>query len=178
MADAAASTLEAIERYAPDIDVPPPAVLDQARRNLELRVAMLREFGAIGAAELAELVGSQARRPATTLDNWRRAHRIVAVRYRDKTLVPGFLLLEGGQPDPAARAALAVLDKQGFGDWQRALWWTVPSPALDGVRPVDVLLAARRRDRTPATTHVGARAEGNDVSERLAAAARRRRDWF
>jgi hypothetical protein len=172
MADAAASTLEAIERYAPDIDVPPPAVLDQARRNLELRVAMLREFGAIGSAELAELVGSQARRPGTTVDNWRRAHRVVAVRYRDKTVVPGFLLLEGGQPDPAARAALAILDEQGFGEWQQALWWTVPSPALDGARPVDVLLAARRRE------HVGARGEGGDASEQLAGAARRRRDWF
>ncbi len=172
MADAAASTLEAIERYAPDIDVPPPAVLDQARRNLELRVAMLREFGAIGAAELAELVGSQARRPGTTVDNWRRAHRIVAVRWHDKTVVPGFVLLEGGQPDPAARAALAVLDEQGFGDWQQALWWTAPAPALDGVRPVDVLLAARRRG------HAGAPAAGGDVSEQLAAAASRRRDWF
>jgi hypothetical protein len=105
-ADTATTTLEAIERYAPDIDVPPPAVLDQARRNLQLRVAMLREFGAVSAAELADLVGSTARRPATLVDNWRRAHRVVAVRWRDKTLVPGFFLLEDGQPDPAARGVL------------------------------------------------------------------------
>ncbi|MHB1739762.1 MAG: hypothetical protein ACYCXA_09860 [Actinomycetes bacterium] len=77
----AASTLEAIARYAPQIDIPPPAVLDQARRNIQLRVAMLTEFGALSAGEVAELTGSRARRPGGTADNWRRAHKIVAVRW-------------------------------------------------------------------------------------------------
>lgn len=36
-----------IDRYAPQIPVPPPYVLDQVRRNLERRVALLEEFGAL-----------------------------------------------------------------------------------------------------------------------------------
>jgi hypothetical protein len=168
MADVAGSTLEAIARYAPDIDVPPPAVLDQARRNLELQVAMLREFGAIPAAELGRLAGSRARRPGTTVDNWRRAHRVVALRWHDETLVPGFLLLADGRPDPVARPALTALAAQRFSDWQAALWWAVPAPALDGRRPVDLLLAVR-----------GAPAEEvQRAADALAAAARRPRDWF
>lgn len=168
MADVAAATLEAIARYAPDIDVPPPAVLDQARRNIALQVALLQEFGAVSAAELAKLAGSRARRPGTTVDNWRRAHKIVAVHWHGDTLVPGFLLVDGGLPDPAAQPALRTLAAQGFSNWQAALWWTVPAAALDGARPVDVLLAAR---------HAGPD-ERSAAVERLAAGAQRRRDWF
>lgn len=168
MADVAGSTLEAIARYAPDIDVPPPAVLDQARRNLELQVALLREFGAVSAGELGALTGSKARRTGTTVDNWRRAHRIVAVRWHDDTLVPGFLLRADGRPDPLVRRALTALAEQGFSDWQAAIWWTVPSSALDGLRPVDVLQDARETSA----------AEQQHTGERLAAAACRRRDWF
>ena len=104
--DSAQATLEAIERYAPDIDVPPPVVLDQARRNLQLRAALLTEFGAIEASELAELVGSTARNRSATVDNWKRADRVVAVRWKGHTVVPGFLLRPDGHPDPAAGPAL------------------------------------------------------------------------
>ena len=75
MTNVTAATLELIDRYAPDIDVPPPVVLEQARRNLALRIHLLQEFGAVDSRELAELAGSKARNPASTVDNWRRAHR-------------------------------------------------------------------------------------------------------
>jgi hypothetical protein len=69
----AAATAELIDRYAPDIEIPPPVVLEQARRNLALRVRMLEEFGAVDPGELAALVGSAARNSASTVDNWRLA---------------------------------------------------------------------------------------------------------
>jgi hypothetical protein len=164
--DTADFALQAIERYAPDIDVPPPAVLDQTRRNIEAQVALLTEFGAVRASGLAEFAGSRAKRPGVTVDNWRRAHRIVTVRYRDETYVPGFLLAEDGQPDPVAQPALAKLAAYGASDWQAALWWIIPASTLDRRRPVDVLLSARDHgDRE----HVG---------KDLEAAATRRRDWF
>jgi len=168
MVDVAAATLAAIARYAPDVDVPPPAVLDQARRNLELQASLLSEFGAVTAAELAQLTGSRARRPSTVVDNWRRAHKSVAVRWHGDTLIPGFLVTPEAQPDPLAQAALRILADQRFSDWQAALWWVVPAPALDGTRPVDLLLEARHADAE--TQRV--------IGERLAAAAHRRRDWF
>lgn len=166
--DAAGSTHEAISRYAPDIEIPPPVVLDQARRNLKLQAAMLKEFGAINASELAALAGSRARRTTTTVDNWRRAHKVVAVRWRDESMVPGFLLTHEAQPDPVARPALQTLAGQGSSDWQAALWWVIPSRALDGRRPVDVLLAGR--DCDPSARSIAA--------EQLRTAAERRRDWF
>ncbi|MGH9185271.1 MAG: hypothetical protein ACRD0U_05585 [Acidimicrobiales bacterium] len=162
----AEATVEMIERSAPDIEVPPPVVLEQARRNLALRVAMLEEFGAVEATELAELVGSTARNRASTVDNWRRADRIVTVRWHGRTLVPGFQLLASGQPDPVLRAVLRGLRAYGMGDWEQALWFVVPSPALGGQRPVDRLLALREQ---PA-------AEGE--AELVTAATARRRDWF
>ncbi|HTT92615.1 MAG TPA: hypothetical protein VMF65_23880 [Acidimicrobiales bacterium] len=165
MVDVAAATEELIDRYAPDIDIPPPVVLEQARRNLALRVAMLEEFGAIEAKELAKLAGSTARNPATTVDNWRRADRIVTVRWQGRTLVPGFQLLESGQPDPAVRPVLHILRAYGMTDWEQALWFCVPSPALEGARPVDRLLAFRGQPEAEGSTD-------------LAALAARRRDWF
>jgi hypothetical protein len=165
MVEVAQATVELIDRYAPNVEVPPPVVLEQARRNLALRVSMLAEFGAVEAAELAALVGSAARNPASTVDNWRRADRIVTVRWKGHTLVPGFQLLESGQPDPALRPVLRALRGYGMGDWEQALWFVVPCPALGGARPADRLLELRRYP-----TDAGVVA--------LAAAAERRRDWF
>jgi len=163
--DVARATVELIDRYAPDIEVPPPIVLEQARRNLALRVRMLEEFGAIEPGELARLAGSSARNSASTADNWRRAHRIVTVRWKGRVLVPGFQLLQSGKPDPIVGRVLRVLDAYGMDDWEQALWFVVPSAELGGGRPVDALLTLRRRPST----------EGADE---LVAAAERRRDWF
>jgi hypothetical protein len=165
--DVADFALKAIERYTPDIEVPPPAVMDQVRRNIEAQVALLTEFGAVTVEELAGLAGSKAKRPNVTVDNWRRAHRIITVRFRDQTLVPGFLLLETGQPDPTAQPAIAQLADYGASDWQAALWWTAAAPTLDDRRPVDILLQARDGSVMAA-----------EVKTKLAGAARRRRDWF
>jgi len=80
-------------------------------------------------------------------------------------LVPGFELLGSGQPDPLVRPVLQVLRSYGMSDWERALWFVVPSPALGGARPVDRLLAVRDEP-------------GPAGAAELFAAAKRRRDWF
>ena len=165
MVDVVRATNELIDRYAPDIDVPPPVVLEQARRNLGLRVRMLEEFGAVDPRELASLVGSAARNPASTVDNWRRADRIVTVRWKGRTLVPGFQLLASGQPDPTVQGILRVLRTYGMTDWEQALWFVVPNQALDRARPVDRLLALRNNPRP-------------EDAAALDAAAARQRDWF
>jgi hypothetical protein len=164
----AALASELVERYSPSIEVPPPAVLDQVRRNAQLRTAMLQEFGAVDARELADLVGSKARNRLSTVDNWRRAGRVIVVPWHGRALVPGFQLLADGSPDPGLRPVLRILDDQGFGPWEQALWWVVPAPRLEGARPVDLLL--RAREMTP---------EGAEqVEARLVHAAVRPRDWF
>lgn len=163
--EVADATTELIDRYAPVIEIPPPVVLEQARRNLALRVGMLQEFGAVEPAELARIVGSAALNPASTVDNWRRADRITTVRWKGRSLVPGFQLLASGQPDPAVRGVLRMLRAYGMGEWEQALWFVVPCSALDGQRPVDRLLALREHP-------------SDEGAAELAAAAERRRDWF
>lgn len=163
-----ALTTELVDRYSPAIDIPPPAVLDQVRRNAQLRTSLLAEFGAIEAHELADLVGSRARNRMSVVDNWRRAGRVVVVPWKGKALVPGFQLLGDASPDPRLRPVLARLDAQGLGAWEQALWWTVPAPRLGGARPVDLLL--RTRSAGPEV------AEG--LEDRLLEAAHRPRDWF
>lgn len=162
----AAFAHDLVDRYSPDVDVPPPAVLDQVRRNAQLRSSLLQEFGAVSADELAELVGSKAVRRRNVVDNWVRADRIVAVAWRGVTLVPGFQLLTDGSPDPVLQPALKLLREQGAQPWERALWWALPAPRLQGARPVDLLLASRSGT------------ERGQVQSRLVAAAERPRDWF
>lgn len=162
----AAFAHDLVDRYAPDVDVPPPAVLDQVRRNAKLRASLLQEFGAVSAEELAELVGSRAVRRRTVVDNWVRADRVVAVGWRGQTLVPGFQLLPDGHPDPLLQPVLRTLRDYGAEPWERALWWTVPAPRLAGQRPVDLLLASR----TEGT--------GDETVTLLLGAAERPRDWF
>lgn len=164
----AALAAELVDRYSPTIDVPSPAVLDQVRRNAQLRTSMLTEFGAVDARELADLVGSRARNRLSVVDNWRRAGRIVVVPWHGQTLIPGFQLLADGLPDPRLRPVLQALRKEGFGPWEQALWWTVPAPRLGGLRPVGLLLEARGTGPE----------EAQAVESRLLEAASRRRDWF
>lgn len=159
---------ELVERYSPMIDIPPPAVLDQVRRNAQLRTSMLKEFGAVDAYDLAELVGSRARNRLSVVDNWRRAGRIVAVLWHGRALVPGFQLLTDGSPDPRLRPVLQVLRKSGFGPWEQALWWVLPAPRLAGRRPVELLVEARML----------APEEAGTLGDQLLEAASRRRDWF
>ncbi len=164
----AALATELVDRYSPDIEVPPPAVLDQVRRNAALRASMLQEFGAASPEAVAEAIGSRSKRPRSVVDNWVRADRVVAVGWHGQTLVPGFQLLADGRPDPLLVPVLAALREYGADAWERALWWTVPAPQLDGRRPVDLLLAARGADA----------ATRDDAGKELVAAAHRRRDWF
>jgi hypothetical protein len=134
---------EMIDRYAPEMSVPPPTVLQQARRNLELRAALLHEFGGATAEQLAELTGSRAKNPQHTLDNWRRAHKVVAVRFNAEHYVPGFMLRPDGKPDPRIQPVLKALAEQEATPWEAAAWWVLPRWQLDGGRAVDLLLASQ-----------------------------------
>lgn len=161
-----AFTHDLVDRYSPEVEVPPPAVLDQVRRNTQLRASLLQEFGAVTADELADLVDSRAARRRTVVDNWMRADRVVAVAWRGQTLVPGFQLLGDGRPDPILQPVLAVLRGYGAGPWERALWWLLPAPRLSGQRPVDQLLESRSSG------------DRKEAAAALLAAAQRRRTWF
>jgi hypothetical protein len=141
----------------PDIPVPPAPVVLQARRNAEARTALLSEFGALTAAQVAELAGSEARNTSALAGRWRREGRLVAVEHRGTTYYPGFQFDPEGRPRPVVAEVLKHLQAPGMTPWQHALWFTTANGWLDGQRPVDlfdkdpeaVIAAAKEALREP-----------------------------
>jgi hypothetical protein len=121
-------------------DLPTPAAVLQARRNVEARNALLGEFGALRSSEIAELAGSRAANRAALANRWRAEQRLVAVPVGDELLYPGFQFTSEGKPHPAVGAALAALRSNAeVSDWQAALWFAGANGWLGGRRPVDLL---------------------------------------
>ena len=133
--------VELIEALMPQpLTVPTPAAVLQARRNAQARTALLREFGALRSAEVAELAGSRAGNRAALANRWRSEGRVLAVGVGDELLYPGFQFTSEGRPHAAVADALRELRAApGLTDWQAALWFASPTGWLGGRRPVDVL---------------------------------------
>ena len=136
---AAEGIAELTRIITPDVPLPEPAVLLQARRNAEARAALLTEFGALTAAQVAELSGSDAKNRSAIAGRWRREGRLVAVDHHGKTYYPGFQFDADGHPRPVVAEALEHLSASSVTPWQQALWFTTANGWLDGRRPVDVL---------------------------------------
>jgi hypothetical protein len=120
-------------------EVPPSAAVWHAHRTAEARVALLREFGAWSAAEVAERAGSSASNRSALASAWRAAGRALAVDWHGRPVYPAFQFGPDGQPRPVITRVLAQLARAGLTDWQAALWFASPTGWLDDRRPVDLL---------------------------------------
>jgi hypothetical protein len=142
---------------APDILLPTPAVVLQARRNAAARTGLLSEFGALTAAQVAELAGSDAKNTSALAGRWRREGRLVAVEHHGTIYYPAFQFDVDGKPKQAVAEVLKHLGDPSMTAWQQALWFTSANGWLDGRRPVDlfdnevdaVVAAAREALREP-----------------------------
>jgi hypothetical protein len=134
--------------------------VEQARRNAELRVAILDEFGLLTADQVAELAGSRARNRRATASRWRASERIFSVEHQGQTMYPGFQFDSStGAPKALVGEVLERLPAGlQFGGWQLAAWWVTPLDLLGWRRPVDLV-------------------EGDDGGELLVAATAEARDW-
>jgi hypothetical protein len=130
-----------VEALMPErVSVPTPAVVLQARRNAEARVALLAEFGALRSQEVADLAESRATNRAALANRWRAENRVVAVPVGDELLYPGFQFNAEGQPKPAIKPTIDLLRSDPHAtDWQIALWFVAPTSWLGRRRPVDLL---------------------------------------
>jgi hypothetical protein len=146
---------DTIEAYAPEIDIPPPHVWVQAKQNIELQAALLREFGASTAQEVSDLNRSKS---GSLADNWRRRGKALRVTYRGRALFPGFQFRPDGRPYPQIALVIAILRTADASDWEQALWWTIPTGYLGRQRPVDVLTSSDLDDQSKADmlTHAAA----------------------
>ena len=128
-----ADDLEYVTRaLTPDVAFPSPAVVLQARRNAEARTALLEEFGALSATDVAELAGSTAKNTSALAGRWRRDGRILAVEHHGASLYPGFQFTDTGQPRPVVEASINYLQRTAplrgsrrFGLSARTVGWMV-----------------------------------------------------
>lgn len=142
-------------------EVPPPAWLEQARRNAVERSRFLEEFGALDPASVAELAGSRSANRRALAQRWRAEGRISGVEVRGRYLYLGFQFdRTTGQPKPAVGRVLQALPV-GLrrGGWQLALWWGDALDILGWRRPVDLL------GEDPETVVAAAEAEAAEWAE-------------
>jgi hypothetical protein len=127
------------DAMTPDVAVPSPALVLQARRNAQARTELLTEFGALTASQVAELSGSEAKNRSALAGRWRREGRVLAVEHHGSTYYPAFQFDAHGRPHPAIADVLKHLNAPSMTAWQQTLWFTTANGWLDGRRPVDLL---------------------------------------
>ena len=120
--------------------VPPPATVEQARRNAEARVEFLGEFPTLSSGEVADLVGSRSRNRAALAHGWRKQGRVFSVRLGREQRYPVFQFdAHAGAPKANVSKVISLLRAAGLEGWQIALWFTGPLARLGDRRPVDVI---------------------------------------
>lgn len=134
---------EMIEAMLPDLTLPSPAAVLQARRNSAARLALANEHGFLTSGDIADLNDSSAQNRAALANRWKREGRVFAVEQRGSDLFPAFQLDERGRPREVMARVLAALG--GARGWETALWFTAANAYLDGERPVDLLDEAPER---------------------------------
>jgi hypothetical protein len=133
-----ASTDELVDQLLPDVSIPSPLKLLGARREAEVRLALLREFGAYSSEELGELRSKAENRHALA-SRWRGKGRIFSVDFHGRQMFPGFQFDASASPLPVVAEVLAELPREEMSDWEVALWWVAANEWLEGKRPVDLL---------------------------------------
>lgn len=128
-----------IEAMLPDVRIPLPAEVLQARRNAEARYELLQEFGGLTSAQVGEFAGTKSANRAALAHRWKSDGRIFSVNYKGVTYFPGFQFDAEGQPLPIIAEIIKILGAIRPG-WGLALWFTGADGWLGGKRPVDLLM--------------------------------------
>jgi len=139
-----------VDAMLPPLDVPTPALLEEARRHAVQRARLLRDVGAYTAQDIAELAGSNASNRSQAAHRWKKEGRIFAVHHRGEVLYLGFQFGSDGQPRPVVHDVLAAIGD--WSDWDIAAWFASKNDLLDRRLPMDLLdddpdaVAAAARD--------------------------------
>ncbi len=128
-----------IDMSMPQVDLQHPReVLDQARRNAQLRAHFLETWACLDAEAVHTLYGSTADNTAALAGKWRKTGKIFAVDYQGRTLYPAFQFDLAGRPKPVIAKILKALGPR-MGAWQTAIWFISANPGLGRELPVEVL---------------------------------------
>jgi hypothetical protein len=108
-----------------------------AGHHARLRTRVLRDFGALSAAQVADMGGSTAGNRSQLGYRWRHEGRIFAVSYGGASWYLPFQFDLEGRPLPVIAEVLRALE--GWDDWDVAVWFVRPNGWLDRQCPVDFL---------------------------------------
>lgn len=145
-----------VETLTPPLEIPPPAVLLNARANAELRTRVMREGELLTSAQVAELAKSQATNRASLATSWRKAGKIFAVALGATLYYPAFQLDPDGRPQPVIADVIDLFAEHHASPWSLAIWFLTEHPHLHrqpaelvAEEPQKVLEAARHTFEIP-----------------------------
>ncbi len=140
-----------VETLTPTLEIPPPAVLLNARANAELRTRVMREGEPLTSMEVAELSGSRATNRAALANRWRKSGRVFAVPFATILYYPAFQFDPDGRPRPVIAKVVELFAEHRASPWSLAIWFLTEHPRLHrrpaelvADAPEDVLEAARQ----------------------------------
>lgn len=138
---AALTALFRSETTEEDIQADIGPLVRQAEVNADARTALLVEFKAYKADQLASRLVARIDAAAASDPGalWEIEGRVLSVPFAEDRWFPAFQFGDNGEPLEALRPILAALSTRLKGEWQKALWFTTPSSWLHGRRPVDLL---------------------------------------
>ena len=119
-----------VETLTPPMEIPPPAVLLNARANAELRARVMREGEPLTSAQVAELSGSRATNRAALANRWRKSGRIFAVPFAATVYYPAFQFDSDGRPQPVIAKVIALFAEHRASPWSLAIWFLSEHPRL------------------------------------------------
>ncbi|HSS10411.1 MAG TPA: hypothetical protein VLL25_11025 [Acidimicrobiales bacterium] len=127
-----------VQALMPPVGVPTAAYLERARQEAQLRMRILKDFGAYTGPDLAELGRSAAENRSQTAHRWRQQGRIFAVRHQTTLLYLAFQFDQQGHPLPVVHAVMKLLGP--LSHWDLAYWFVRGNRLLEGRLPVDLLI--------------------------------------
>ncbi len=119
-----------VETLTPPLEIPPPAVLLNARANAELRARVMREGELLTSAQVAELSESKATNRAALATSWRKSGRIFAIPLGATHYFPAFQFDSDGKPQPVIADVVHMFAEHHASPWSLAIWFLTEHPRL------------------------------------------------
>ncbi|QDP95667.1 hypothetical protein FOE78_06885 [Microlunatus elymi] len=122
-----------------DVDLTPPAAIEQARRQADHRRRML-STPVYTYETLGELLGhAQQATTRTWVSRKRSARLLFTVKIDNQLIIPAFQLTDEGEPRQDLAGLVGPLLEAGVDGWALWTWLASSSPLLSGAVPIELV---------------------------------------